>query len=590
MTTHHDHEYLKLVQYTLDHGVHKSNRTGVDTIGIFGYQMRFDLRNGTIPLLTTKKMYTRAVIHEILWYLKGSDNIKYLKDNNVTIWDEWASPEGHLNKVYGFQWRKWEINDWETRVVEVPMRKGGVDAPFVVPVNEILTPQVDHKDILIGQRLQTNKGDWFTVISKISKKGEKNSRYLVQFEKTTSVVEVLRPNLKRGQVADPYKITVFGQGCVGNYKEKPKYYNTAYNLWYNMMRRCYDETSPEYYLYGARGIFVDRDWRCFENFLRDIHNLVYFTRWTQRPSMYDLDKDYFLGNCYSKETCIFLPSKYNQVLPKLDGSKYVAINRDTGQKHEFTVQRWFAKQHNIKHSQIISTALKSNNKQTQKWIFKKIEPKEGHVFRQQLFVDQSAELINKLKESPNDRRMIVSAWNVADLPTMALPPCHYTFQLYTKPLTAVQRSRLFTQRFSSIDLLDGIRENGPQEISAIMADIDKKFDDAGVPKYELSLLLNQRSCDIFLGVPFNIVQYSILLRMFCEVANMVPGELIWSGGDVHIYQNHIEQLKLQLTREPFPSPTLSFTRKVDDIDNFKYEDFVIENYSSHPTIKGDVAV
>lgn len=322
--TYHDNTYLEQVRYVLTNGVRKPNRTGIDTIGVFGYQMRFDLRDGTIPLLTTKKMHTRSIIHEILWYLKGDSNIQYLKDNNVTIWDEWADENGDLGPVYGVQWRKWPA----------------------------------------------------------------------------------------------YRTIESGQG------EMNEYYT----------------------------------------------------------------------------------------------------------------------------------------------------------------IDQIANVIDKLKNNPNDRRMIVSAWNVADLPNMKLPPCHYSFQFYTRPLSLEQRVKRFGEIYHLDDLFEHSKDTG-QSIEAILNDF------MNFPTYELSLLLNQRSCDVGLGVPFNIAQYSILLRMFCEVANMLPGDFIWSGADVHIYENHIEALQTQLTREPYPSPIFNVgSRVVKDIDHFMFQDFVIENYASHPAIKMDVAI
>ena len=327
MAVYHDEQYLKLVEYVMQNGVRKPNRTGVDTVSVFGYQMRFDLRDGTIPMLTSKKMHTRSIIHEILWYLQGADNIKYLSDNKVTIWDEWADENGYLGPVYGKQWRQWPTYDIE---------------------------------------------EW------------------------------------------------------DNPSDEPLFY-----------------------------------------------------------------------------------------------------------------------------------------------------VKERHV-------DQIADLINRLKNNPNDRRMIVSAWNVAALPDMALPPCHYTFQCYARPMSTKERVLWASKSHYVYDLFS-VPEDKISEI----------LDGADVPKYELSLMLNQRSCDIGLGVPFNIVQYSILLRMITEVVNMAPGEFVWNGGDAHIYVNHFDGLHEQLGNAQaglYESPTFRFAREITNIDDFKYDDFVIDGYQSWPAIKMEVAV
>jgi thymidylate synthase len=322
----HDSQYLDLVSRVLKDGVYKGDRTGTGTYSVFGYTMRFDLRDGTIPMLTSKKMHTKSIIHEILWYLQGADNARYLQDNEVTIWNEWADADGYLGPIYGKQWRSWDR---------------------VVP-----------------------------------------SEY---------------------------------------------------------------ETSP-------------------------------------------------------------------------DGRMTYHITHDP--------------------------------------------------------IDQIANLVTKLRTNPDDRRMIVSAWNVADLGDMRLPPCHYVFQCYTRPLSQRERVLYASQQYSVYDLFGA----PPDKIDALM-------DDAGVPRRELSLMLNQRSCDVGLGVPFNIVQYSILLRMLAEVTNMAPGEFIWNGGDIHIYTNHVAGLSEQLDRPlTYPSPTFNFSRVVESIDDFRYDDFVISGYESHARVVLPVAV
>ncbi len=262
-------QYHDLMRHVLAHGTKKSDRTGTGTISIFGYQMRFDLSEG-FPLLTTKKVHTKSIIHELLWFLKGETNIKYLKDNGVGIWDEWADANGNLGPVYGSQWRSWYTPEGKT-------------------------------------------------------------------------------------------------------------------------------------------------------------------------------------------------------------------------------------------------------------------------------IDQISNAIQQIKKNPDSRRLIVSAWNVADLDKMKLPPCHTFFQFY---------------------VLDG----------------------------KLSCQLYQRSADIFLGVPFNIASYALLTMMVAQVCDLKLGEFIHTFGDAHIYSNHIEQVNLQLSRDFRPLPTMKINPAVKDIFGFKFEDFTIENYNPHPHIKGAVAV
>lgn len=262
-------QYLNLLQHILDNGVKKTDRTGTGTTSCFGYQMRFDLAEG-FPVVTTKKLHLRSIVHELLWFLKGHTNIAYLKENGVSIWNEWANEDGELGPVYGKQWRSWEGTGGET-------------------------------------------------------------------------------------------------------------------------------------------------------------------------------------------------------------------------------------------------------------------------------IDQIADVVSQIKKNPDSRRLIVSAWNVAELPKMALMPCHTLFQFY-------------------------VAEN------------------------RLSCQLYQRSADVFLGVPFNIASYALLTLMMAQVCDLEPGEFIHTFGDVHIYNNHMAQVKLQLGRKPFPLPVMRLNPEVKNIFDFKYEDFTLENYQFHPAIKAPVAV
>ena len=262
-------QYLDLLQYVLDHGTERQDRTGTGTVGVFGYQMRFDLGQG-FPVLTTKKLHLRSIIYELLWFLRGDTNIKYLKDHGVSIWDEWADAEGNLGPVYGSQWRSW------------PDGRGGT-------------------------------------------------------------------------------------------------------------------------------------------------------------------------------------------------------------------------------------------------------------------IDQIANVVEQIKTNPYSRRLMVTAWNPAEIEEMALPPCHCLFQFY-------------------------------------------------VSNSKLSCQLYQRSADIFLGVPFNIASYALLTMMMAQVCGLEPGEFVHTFGDAHIYKNHMDQVHLQLTREPRPLPTMHINPERKSIFDFEYEDFRLEGYDPHPHIKGEVSV
>lgn len=262
-------QYLDLLQHITKNGNIRGDRTGTGTMSVFGYQMRFNLQDG-FPIVTTKKLHLRSIIYELLWFLKGDTNIKYLKDNGVTIWDEWSDKDGELGPIYSKQWRAWEGND-------------------------------------------------------------------------------------------------------------------------------------------------------------------------------------------------------------------------------------------------------------------------GKI------IDQISEVIDQIKTNPTSRRLLVSAWNVGEINKMALPPCHILFQFYVE---------------------DG----------------------------KLSCQLYQRSADVFLGVPFNIASYALLTHMIAQVCNLDVGEFIHTFGDAHIYTNHFEQVKLQLSREPYSLPKLELNKDIKNIFDFKYEDIKIVDYKSHPVIKGDVSI
>lgn len=343
-------QYLEMMQNILDEGHVKGDRTGTGTLSVFGRQMRFDLRKG-FPLVTTKKLHLRSIIHELLWFLSGDTNTKYLEDNGVTIWREWQDENGNLGPLYGEQWRRW-------------------------------------KDVKL------------------------------------------------------------------------------------------------------------------------------------------------------------VPKKNAALLEKLQDAGYVDYG-DADDGSQMFDARVLLKLH-----------------------------------------DQISKVIDQLRNDPDSRRIIVSAWNVGELDQMALAPCHAFFQFYTRELSIDER-------------LDWFEKNLPDQFNDSRFSNEAVADDAvfhvemdalEIPRRILSCQLYQRSADFFLGVPFNIASYALLVHMVAQQVNMVPGDFVWSGGDVHLYSNHLEQAKLQLTREPLPLAKLVIKRKPESIFDYKFDDFEIQDYVSHDPIKAPVAI
>ena len=446
----HDIQYLDLVEDVLTHGIRKTNRTGTATLSVFNREMVFDISNYQIPLLTTKRMHIPSILHELVWYLQGSGSGYYLKGHKIRIWDEWMTPDFHLNYVYGYQWRRWP-------------------------------------------HMRTNNAIDLVKISKV-----RSEHY---------------PKL----LSDPeLKI------------DSSLPYITQAKLLYDKMVGA-----------GDYHFICDRWLSSFTAFLMDIRYLPGFFQWEANGFSKNvvLSSEYFGTKFKTPATCALLPTQMEKDLIKSKGAMYVYVNENS-KKH---ASKFYSLSH--MEQEMGWGRLRRLYEQTKNRIHI-IEPPDDYLYRPKLFTDQLQIVVDTLKNNPNDRRIIVNSWNVDLLEDMQLPPCHYTFQFWVDDTNRV------------------------------------------------SCKLTQRSADVGLGVPFNIAQYSILTVLIAKLAGKQPGKFIWSGGDVHIYENHIDGLNEQLNRleHVHPSPTINISDDILSLDTITFEDFNIQNYKFHKTIKLPVAV
>jgi thymidylate synthase len=379
-----DTEYFRIVNDILTNGKLKKNRTGVDTIGIFGAQAKYNVDLNAFPLLTTKKVHWPAIVHELLWFISGDTNIKYLVDNNVRIWNEWAY-----------------------------------------------------------------------------------KRY----------IDFCKSHPEETYEANPY-------GDLGG------------NRWRSSWTQ-------------ERFIQEIKDDPNFALLWGELGEGTYGGMWRNFPF-------YTTVNDNDASTC-----------PK---------GTVSGTKGDYA----------------------------ESWFFGRI--------------DQLQKVIDKLKTNPDDRRMIVSAWHPHWVDHCALPPCHCFLIFNTEELTLEERFDLY-------------RKSGGNKGWVSVPEMNEKvLNDANIPTRRLNLMMTIRSNDIFLGKPFNIASYALMVAMMSHVSNMATGTLTYSIGDAHLYTDHLDQIKLQMSREPMKLPKLWLNPEIKSLFDFKYDDIKLIDYQSHPTIKADVAV
>jgi len=530
-------EYQKLMSHVLENGVYKMDRTGTGAISVFGTQSRYNLNEG-FPLVTTKKMFTRGVIGELLWFIEGNTNARYLEEKyGIKFWKDWADPEtGELGPLYGKQLRNIEYSYW----IEPRLRVQPPEELVLTPIfdKNVVVDYLSGESVYLGKTIQTKECGLCTVIKEISIPGER-SQFDVKFHDTGYVRRVDYATVQTDAIKDPYCQSVYGVGYYGEFAED-EHTSMLKNVWREMLRRCYNSKSDSYKSYGAKGIHVTPAWLCFATFNKDARTLTNWNCRLEYGAEYELDKDVrYAANYYSKETCMW-SSKLEQSYNTSTNRPFKCVN-PAGEEFFFRSVGEANRKFNLNVS-AVHRCLNGELQTHHDWSNFEYVCEEGKVCRTRV-IDQLKEVIAEIKHNPNSRRLVISLYNPHELDKMNLPPCHGS-------------------------------------VIQFFVDDEKR----------LSLHMYQRSGDVFIGVPVNIASYSLLLMMVAQVTGYTPHEFIHTIGDAHLYSNHIEQAKLQLSREPLESPIMKINPNIKNIDGFKYTDFELVNYECYPAIKAEIAV
>ena len=442
--------YTDLVSKILQTGERREDRTGTGVLSIFGGQLRFDLRE-RFPLVTAKETRWKTAFLEMLFFIGGHSNAKWLEERGSKLWTPWGDENGNLGPVYGFGWRR-----WGAKPDNIPQPK---------------------------------------------------------------------PRLRDG--LEP---TYLGVGN-GTGKSHSSYGKT----WEGMMARCYDQKSTSYKTYGAKGVHVCDRWLEFRAFDEDMKLLPGYNSMQPETSRKVLDKD-TLGNgfVYSPSTCCFVSDKENSAAK----SEWMYVVQRGDEQFKFINVVEFCKENKLEAKNFSDLWTGSKNANLRNG-FKLVS--RTRILPE---VDQIRNLIDGIKANPMGRRHIVSAWNVAQLDDMALPPCHWAFQCYASN--------------------DG----------------------------HLDMQVHQRSWDMALGAPFNIAQYALLLTLLTRATGRQPRRLMFAFGDAHIYLNHVDAMREMVARQRYDNePTrLVINTENTDIDGYKLDDFQIVDYKHQPHIKLPIAV
>lgn len=539
------HQYLNLVEETLNQGHKSPDRTGTGTLTRFGNMMKFDLKKG-FPLVTTKKTFFRGAVEELLWFLRGSTDVKELQDRNIHFWDSWVDREGTIGHGYGKQFRRLETYTPVTpkRFDPEPIAPNYLGA-LPAPKFESDTGATKYK---VGQKIQTNQ-DGICVLLEELPADETNPRihWNVGFEDTGFIVKASYRDVQKGSIRDCFKRSVYGVGYYGNVDKADPHYKALVTVWRDMLSRCYDDKDKVYPAYGGAGVHVCKEWHSFENFLAEAKKLPGWELKLEYPKEYSIDKDaLWASNRYSLETCMWASKEVQN--SNLSNTAYFTAVDPNGETIVFPSIGEANRREGLNLS-AVHRCLNGKLKTHHGWKnFQYIQTPENTVLRYDK-VDQLKAIIATLRHNPRSRRQMVTLWNPYDLHRTTLPPCHGSIiQFYVDPVEGQARPKL-------------------------------------------TCLMYQRSADLFLGVPINLAVYALLTHLLAHHLDYEVGELVWTGGDCHLYLNHLDQVKEMLSREPLPLPYISLRHGVDVKPwDVTADDIVFVDYVSHPAIPAPVAV
>lgn len=571
-------QYKDLLQTILEKGTYKApareNMPG--TTSYFGYQFRHNLLDG-FPILTTKKLSFKNIVVELLWFLRGDTNIKFLIDNGCNIWNEdqqmfqnrnnWTE-EGNTGYQYPWLWRSWGKED----------RKWQPKPNFIDPRFGEIPTICESKSKYVGQTILTTQGYEYIIydFDAIS------NTYKICFTHNGLCLE--KKTSKNFEAVEyPYHKTCLEIACIGlvNMKDK-KLRNKLYSTWRGMINRCYDKTNISYPLYGGKGVFVEDRWLCFEYFVEDAQSIPNWSDKMQNWNKFTLEKDFGRGYIYSKQDCIWSKENFQRLNRTL---QYTFENVQSGELFITNNIADFARK--VGSERYVNSCayklIQGQLKTIKGWRLKEAKDFEAKS------VDQIKNLIKGLKENPMGRRHIITAWNPATLDDMALNACHAFVQFNCRPIPWEVKLEM-AKRHPNVDM----------ENLAITEAVAGNPNFGPIPQYYLDCQMYQRSADAFLGVPYNIASYALLTEILSKICNMIPGDFIHTFGDVHIYDNHQEQVEEQLKREPkslprlvindeFWNPENSLSSDIAIIEGIQIEDFELKGYYPHPAIKAELS-